>query len=164
MTRWLFVLALAACSKASESSEAKKLQVSAPPRDVAVPSQLVIEVEADGARKPPIVARTLTDTKPDFTDDDRKAWLIPTLVAEAAKPGSVVEATALSGVSVKITNPTADGFVPVLFLTRRGEVIASAVDPKHPFPSYHGQGGRLHRAGDSQPRVVPVVKLSITHP
>ena len=44
------------------------------------------------------------------------------------------------------------------------EVIVSAIDPKDPFPRYHGQGGRLHRAGDSMPRVVPVAKLAITHP
>lgn len=163
MSRWLVAFALVACSKASDSSEAKKLQSSAPPRDVGVPVGLAIEVEVDGARRPPIVAGTLTATKPDFIDEDRKAWLIPTLIAEASQPGSVVEASAPSGVSVTIVNPTADGLVPVLFLTRRGEVIASAIDPKHPFPSYHGQGGRLHRAGDSQPRVAPVAKLAIKH-
>lgn len=163
MARWLIAFALVACSKASDSSEAKKLQSSAPPRDVGVPAELVIEVEVDGTRRAPIVASTLTATKPDFFDEDRKAWLIPTLIPQAAKPGSVVEASAPSGVRVTIANPTADGLVPVLFLTRRGEVIASAIDPKRPFPSYHGQGGRLHRAGDSQPRVVPVAKLSIKH-
>lgn len=163
MIRWLIAFALVACSRASDSSEAKKLQSSAPPRDVAVPAALAIEVEVDGVRRAPIIAGTLIATKPDFTDEDRKAWLIPTLVAEAATPGSIVEASAKSGVSVTIANPTADGLVPALLLTRRGDVIASAIDPTHPFPSYHGQGGRLHRAGDSQPRVVSVAKLSITH-
>jgi hypothetical protein len=51
----------------------------------------------------------------------------------------------------------------VLFLTRRGEVIASTIDPKAPFPAYHGRGGRLHRAGDQLPHVGPVAKLAITH-
>jgi len=52
----------------------------------------------------------------------------------------------------------------VLFLTRRGEVIVSMIDPKDPFPRYHGQGGRLQRAGDSWPRVVRVQRLEITRP
>jgi len=64
---------------------------------------------------------------------------------------------------VKFGRPTAEGLEPVLFLTRRGEVIVSALDPKQPFPRYHGQGGRLHRAGDSLPRVAPVARLAITH-
>ena len=50
----------------------------------------------------------------------------------------------------------------MLFLTRRGEVIVSTIDPKDPFPRFHGQGGRLHRAGDSYPQVRPVARLEIT--
>ena len=86
-------------------------------------------------------------------------WLISTLVPEAAT-GSVVEATSPSGMSIKIAHPTPDGMEPGLFLTRRGELLVSAIDPKDPFPRWHGQGGRMHRAGDSQPRV-PVARLSI---
>jgi len=165
MTRWLVLvlLAQASCSKASESSEAKKLQSAPPPRDVEVPAGLSIAVEVDGAAKSPITADTLKSVKPDFVDDERKVWLIPTLVADAT-PGSIIEATAPSGVSMKIAHPTSDGLEPVLFLTRRGELIVSAIDPKEPFPRYHGQGGRLHRAGDSMPSVAPVAKLAITHP
>jgi hypothetical protein len=51
----------------------------------------------------------------------------------------------------------------VLFLTRRGEVMVAAVDPKDPFPRYHGQGGRLRRGGDPMPRVAPVARLAVTH-
>jgi len=160
----LVPLALAAgCSKASESGEAKKLQSAPPPRDVEVPAGLSIAVDVDGAAKPPITADTLKTVKPDFIDEERRVWLISTLVADAT-PGSIIEATAPSGVSMKIAHPTSDGLEPVLFLTRRGELIVSAIDPKEPFPKYHGQGGRLHRAGDSMPRVAPVAKLAITHP
>ena len=63
--------------------------------------------------------------EPDFADDERKAWRIPTLVAEAGPPG-IVEATSPTGVSVKFAHPTPDGLEPVLFLTRRGEVIVAA--------------------------------------
>jgi hypothetical protein len=86
-----------------------------------------------------------------------------TLVADASPPGTVVEASSPTGVSLKLAHPTSDGLEPVLFLTRRGELLVSAIDPKDPFPKFHGQGGRLHRAGDSSPRVGPVNKLSITH-
>jgi hypothetical protein len=62
---------------------------------------------------------------------------------------------------VTFAEPTPEGLEPVLFLTRRGEVIVAALDPKDPFPKFHGQGGRLHRAGDSMPRVASVAKLEI---
>ena len=164
MTRLVIAVAmLAGCSRASEESEAKKWQSQPPPREVTVPAGLSIAVDVDGGAKPPITADTLRAIKPDFADDERKAWLIPTLIADAAVPGSVVEATAPSGVSIKLAHPTTDGLEPVLFLTRRGDVIVSAIDPKDPFPRYHGQGGRLHRAGDSMPRVAPVAKLAISH-
>jgi len=65
---------------------------------------------------------------------------------------------------VKFARPMVDGLEPVLFLTRRGEVNVEAVDPKDPFPHYHGKGGRLHRVGDSLPHVEKVVRLEITHP
>jgi hypothetical protein len=161
--RWLVAIALVACSKASDESEAKKWQSPPPPHDVEVPAGLSIAVEVDGVAKPAITADTLKALTPDFADAERKAWLIPTLVADASPPGTQVEATAPSGVSLRLTHPTTDGLEPVLFLTRRGEVIVSAIDPKDPFPKYHGQGGRLHRAGDSMPRVAPVTKLAITH-
>ena len=107
------------------------------------------------------VAATLRGVRPDYADEERKAWKIPSLVGEAAPPG-IVEASSPAGVSVRFLHPTPDGLEPVLFLTRRGEVIMAALDPKDPFPRYHGQGGRLRRAGDQLPRVAPVSKLDIT--
>ncbi|MDB4952903.1 MAG: hypothetical protein JWO36_472 [Myxococcales bacterium] len=165
MARWLVIACvLVACSRASDETGSKQLQDQPPPKQVVVPPGLSISVEVDGAAKAAITTDTLDRLKPDFSDVDRRAWLIPTLVADASPVGSVVEASTPGGVSVKFAHPTTDGFEPVLFLTRRGEVIVSAIDPKDPFPRYHGQGGRLHRAGDSMPRVAPVTKLSITHP
>lgn len=168
MLRLLVLLAIvaasvaSACSKtASHEGETKQWAESPPPKDVAIPGALQIAVVVDGAAKPPITAQTLQATKPDFADDERKAWRIPTLVAEAG-PAGTVEASSPAGVSVKFAHPTPDGLEPVLFLTRRGDVIVAAVDPKDPFPRYHGQGGRLHRAGDQMPRVAPVAKLEIT--
>jgi hypothetical protein len=164
MHRWLLVLlAVAACSRPSEENEAKNWPKQLPPptkdlKDLNVPADLSISVTVDGAPKPAITADTLKSTKPDFADTDRRAWRIPSLVADATPTGSV-EASSPSGISVKFAHPTHE---PVLFLTRRGEVIIAAVDPKDPFPGHHGQGGRLHRPGDSDAaRREKVSKLDI---
>jgi hypothetical protein len=161
MPRWLLLVLLAgvACSKPSEENEAKTWpkQPPQPSKDITIPSDLSITVTVDGSPKPAITADTLKAIKPDFADSDRKAWRIPSLVAGTSSTGSV-EASSPSGISVKFAHATHE---PVLFLTRRGEVIVAAVDPKDPFPGHHGQGGRLHRPGDSMPRVEKVSKLDI---
>jgi len=166
MRSWPLLLALAlaggACSRASDEGEAKKWAQPKPPADMPPPKDLDIKIRVNGGEHASITAQTLTSAKPDFEDAERTAWLIPTLVPEAAPHGSTVEAVSTTGVSVKFERPSPAGLEPVLFLTRRGEVIVSAIDPKDPFPRYHGQGGRLHRAGDSLPRVVPVARLEIT--
>ena len=154
-------LVLAACSKASNEAETRQWPEPPPGKEVAIPARLEIAVTVDGAAQPAITAESLRGVRPDYADDERKAWKIPSLVREAGPPG-VVEATSPAGVSVKFPHPTSDGLEPVLFLTRRGEVIVAALDPKDPFPRYHGQGGRLHRAGDQMPRVGPVSRLDIT--
>ena len=156
------LLILAACSRGSDESGTGKWQSGPPPSKQEVPADLAIAVEVDGAQKPAITRQTLETTKPDFVDVEHRIWLIPTLVPDAAPAGSVVEATAPSGMSVKLAHPTPDGFEPALFLSRRGEVKVGAIDPKDPFPKWHGQGGRVHRAGDSLPHVGPVAKLAIS--
>jgi hypothetical protein len=148
------------CSKASTESEAKQWPKTEPAKDVPIPPNLTIAVTVDGAAKGPITAETLRGAKPDFIDEERKAWRISTLVADAG-PAGFVEASSPAGVTVKFPHPTPEGLEPVLYLTRRGEVIVAALDPKDPFPRWHGEGGRLHRAGDSLPRVAPVAKLEI---
>lgn len=158
-----FAIAIAsACSKPSQEDqhEAKVWPASPPGSNVKVPTSLSIEVVVDGTPKPAITAATLNAAKPDFADDDRKAWRIATLVADATAPGSV-EATSPTGISIKFQHPTTQGFEPVLYLTRRGEVIVAALDPKDPFPNHHGQGGRLQRPGDAMPHVKPVSRLEI---
>jgi hypothetical protein len=154
------VVLLAACSRASD--DRGKLQDQPPPKQGDVPPGLAIAVAVDGAAKPPITSDTLRATKPDFADAEHRAWLIPTLVAEASPVGTTIEATAPSGVSVKFTR---DGLEPVLFLDRRGSLLVEAVDPKDPFPRFHGQGARLHRPPEqAAPRVAPVSRIAITRP
>jgi hypothetical protein len=56
-----------------------------------------------------------------------------------------------------------DGLIAVIMVSRRGDVIAQIVDEKQPFPTFHGQGGRLGRPpGEPLPRVPRVSKLRIT--
>jgi hypothetical protein len=155
------------CSRASQEGEAKQWATPPPARDIPIPANLSIAITVDGNARPSITGQYLRGAKPDFADEEHKAWLIPTLVPEAGPAGgsaqSSIEAVSGAGVSVKFARPTADGREPVLFLTRRGDVIVSALDPKDPFPRFHGQGGRLRRAGDSTPRVSPVARIEITH-
>lgn len=161
----VIVVSLAGCSKASSEGESKQWPAEPPTGGLTIPANLSIAVTVDGAAHAPITSAVLGATKPDFADSDRMAWLVPTLVAEARAPGSVVAATGTAaGVAVSFAHPTSDGLEPVVFLTRRGEMIFSAVDPKEPFPPFHGRGGRLHRPGDAMPRVSPIATLAITHP
>ena len=154
----IFALAVA-CGKPSEEGEAKQWPKEQPPADVAIPADLSIVVVVDDQPRAPITADVLRRTKPDFVDAERKAWRITTLVG--ALPTGTVEAASPNGISVKFQHPTPEGLEPVLFLTRRGEVIVSALDPKDPFPRFHGQGGRLARKGDPLPHVSSVAKLEI---
>lgn len=166
MSRWLLlvVLVAGACSRASDEGEAKQWAQPGPSRDMPPPADLSIPITVNGSVRGAITARTLAAAKPDFEDAERSAWMIQTLVPDAAPQGTTIEASSSAGVSVKFERPSSTGLEPVLFLTRRGEVIVSAIDPKDPFPRYHGQGGRLHRAGDSWPRVASVSRLAITRP
>ena len=162
MVRWLSIaIVVAACSRASDESQAKKWQEAPPPSEVEIPPGVTIAVTLDGTARPSINSAQLKATKPDFVDPEHRAWRISTLLG-ALTPGTIVEAASPNGVAVKFTAPLPDGFEPVLFLTRRGEVIAAALDPKDPFPRYHGQGSRLRRPGDTMPRVAPVSRLTIT--
>jgi hypothetical protein len=163
MERLWIVLVVAACSKSSDETGSKKFQEQAPPSGFAVPSSIQIAVDVDGAAGNAITADTLNQTKPDFADNEHHAWLVASLVPQAAQAGTVVEATSPGGVSLKLAHPTPEGYEPVLFLTRRGELTARAIDPKNPFPKWEGQGGRMHRPGDTMPHV-PVSKLVITRP
>jgi len=156
-------LALAACSRSSDEAGSKKFQEQAPPAQFSVPSSISIAVDVDGAPGTTITSDTLKATKPDFVDSEHHAWLVASLVPQAAQAGSVIEASSPSGVSLKLAHPTPEGYEPVLFLTRRGELTARAIDPKDPFPKWEGQGGRMHRPGDTMPHV-PVQKLAITRP
>ncbi len=153
---------MAACSRAENESAGRRTPVAPPPVEVDVPKDLRIELTVDGVARPPIDAKTLSARAPDFRDEERRAWKLSTLVPELDRVGASVEARGKQGVSVRLERQAAPGALePVLFLTRRGELVATMVDPAHPFPDYHGQGGRLRRPGDTMPHVSPVLALLV---
>jgi hypothetical protein len=173
MRTWLAALVAAAglagaiaapsgCAKASDEKAAKRLPELPPPEDVGIPAGLTIAVTIDGAAAPAITAARLEGIKPDFLDNERRAWKLTTILPELDRPGAAVEARGATGVAVRLDRPaTAGALEPVLFLTRRGDVVVSIVDPANPFPEYHGQGGRLRRQGDPMPRLSPVTSLAV---
>jgi hypothetical protein len=162
--RWLVLaLALVACSKASEESEAKRSPAPPPPPRVEIPADLSIAVTVDGVAAEPITRARLEAITPDFHDTERRAWRLTSVVPALDHAGAAVEARGAEGVSIRIERPSDPAMPqPVLFFTRRGDVVISVIDPSNPFPNYHGQGGQLRRQGDPLPRLSPVTSLAIS--
>ena len=150
------------CSRASEESQGKRVPVPPPPPEVTVPPDLSIPVSIDGVAQAPIDAAMLNRTTPDFADDERRAWRLTRLVPAFAQVGATVEAHGRDNLALKLPRPESDAApAPVLFLTRRGGIALTVVDPAEPFPTYHGQGGRLRRPGDPLPHLAPIRELLI---
>src|SRR4051812_11719916 len=105
MARWLLVaLVLAvtpACSKASNEAETKQWPDKPPPKDMPPPADLKIAIRGKGRERGAITAEMLKTKKADFEDAERQAWLISTLVPDAAPSGTTVEAVSPAGVSLK---------------------------------------------------------------
>lgn len=157
-------LALAACSKAGEESRTKRSPTAPPPPTVEIPAGLSIAVTIDGSPAPALDATRLAAIPADFADSERRAWRLTTLVPAFDAPGRTIEAVGPSGMTLKLDRPSgAKATAPVLFLTRRGDVVVTVLDPTQPFPDYHGQGGRLRRPGDTQPHLSPVSALRVAH-
>ena len=151
-----------ACGRAEDSSSAKRSpRPPAPPR-VEVPAALRIPVSIDGVAAAPIDATLLGQLAPDFADEERRAWRLRRLVPALAAPTAAVEAVGAAGISVRFAGEVASEHLePVLFLTRRGDVVVTMVDPARPFPDFHGQGGRLGRPGDPMPHLGRVSELRV---
>lgn len=151
-----------ACSDAGDASFAKRSPVPPPPRSVEVPMDLAIPVDIDDRAGTPVTRERLLSLRPDFMDSDRRVWLLTQVLGDAFTPGSVVEAVGEGSVAIAMSHPSAaEEPQPVLFLTRRGDVVVTVVLPENPFPDYHGQGGRLRRPGDLTPRISPVSRLRV---
>jgi len=112
MARWLLlalvVAVTPACSKASNEAETKQWPDKPPPKDMPPPADLKITIKVNGTEAGAITADTLKK-KPDFEDAERSAWLISTLVPDAATQGTTVEAVSPTGVSLKMQRPGPTG-------------------------------------------------------
>jgi hypothetical protein len=164
-TRWVLaaLLAAAGCSKPSDSTEAKRTPRPPPAASISIPAALHIDVEVDGAPAAAVDAARLASLKPDFSDDEHRAWRIATLVGPAAtRPGAVIAAVGDKGLSLEMhAASAATDPIPVLSLNRRGDVLVGLVAPDDPFPDFHGKGGRLSRPGDPLPRLASPIMLRV---
>jgi hypothetical protein len=164
----LVILALAGCQKASDATNAKRMPQPPPPPATAriePPDSLSIAITIDGQPARAIDAARLRAVPPDFADAERRAWKLSTLLGPAvAAPGTRFEVAGAPAAGLALTAPgTPSEPQPALLLNRRGEVIATAIAPGAPFPAYHGEGGRLHRPGDSEPHVGGVTRIDVRH-
>jgi hypothetical protein len=152
------VLALG-CQKASDANSAKQMPKLPPPPNAQAAVSVTVEVA--GSPAPTIDAKRLSSVKADFEDSERRAWRLSTLLGPLDDK-SVVAVTGENDVTVQFRRaPNDKEPQPALLLTRRGELVALLVDPADPFPSYHGQGRRLHRPGDPMPRIAGVKKIRV---
>jgi hypothetical protein len=163
----LATLAAGGCDRKGSQhdlNEAKRMPKPPPPAAVIVPADLRIAVEIDGRESAPIDAAFLDARPPDFADTDRRAWRIDSLLGEAAqREGALIAVTGERGLTIELGRGDDGGVgpVPVLTVSRRGEVLAAMVESGEPFPPYHGRGGRLGRPGDHLPRIGGVTKISV---
>jgi hypothetical protein len=157
------VIAACGCSRPSESTDAKRSPKPPPAETVTIPAALHVDVEIDGAPAPAIDAARLTATKPDFSDEEHRAWRLATLLGTpATRPGVAFSAIGDKGLSLEMRPGAAPSDpAPALSLNRRGEVVVGLVAPDDPFPDFHGKGGRLNRPGDPLPRVSGPTKLRV---
>ena len=160
------LLALAGCQRAGDEARAKRMPRPPPLPEISVPDGLHIAVMIDGAPAAAIDAPRLRSTPSDFSDAERRAWKLPTLLGRGT--GAAGTQFAVSGTptaALLLTQPaTATESQPGLMLNRRGDLVATMITPAAPFPSFHGEGGRLGRPGDTTPHIPGVVRIVVTSP
>jgi hypothetical protein len=164
--RVLLLLALAGCQGVGEDARAKRMPRPPPLPEIRVPDGLNIAVTIGSTAAPSIDAARLRSTPSDFSDAERRAWKLPTLLGrETSAPGTQFAVTGAPTAALLLTEPaTATEPQPGLMLNRRGDLVATMIAPNAPFPSFHGEGGRLGRPGDTTPHVPGVVRIVVTPP
>jgi hypothetical protein len=136
--------ALVGCRSCKESTGSG----TAAPMSVA----LRVPVERDG-RELVVIDRSLLDgTKPDYVEEDRKAWRLRTLVGPGGMgPEALIEVEDAQGVRVVVAQPSdlTEGREPVVTVNRAGELRMALVRPDEDvFASFHGRGGNRGRGGE----------------
>ncbi|MEZ4364923.1 MAG: hypothetical protein R2939_01385 [Kofleriaceae bacterium] len=158
----LLVAALAGGCQSKEPIEARRLPQLQPTPGAELPEALAIPVTVDGQAVAPIDRARLAGVRPDFQDGDRRAWRMATLLDALGDRAATIAVTGEGDITLELHHdPTAKGSVPVLIVTRRGEVQAAVVDPADPFPAYHETGGRRARPGDPFPRLAGLARIEV---
>ena len=160
-TSALVLLFAIACGKSEPANEGKRMPAP-PPSKREIPADLKITVTVDGEERPPITSATLSATPPDWTDkDERKAWRVSRLVGvEETTDRSFAVTGTTNNITVEFpAKSTANALVLALALSQRGTMVVELVDPADPFPRFHGEGGRLGRSPESEPRVAGVTRI-----
>jgi len=84
----MMLIALLACTKASESTDAKRSPKPPPgPASSEPSSTLSIATEIDGAPAAAIDSARLNATNPDFKNDEHRAWKLTSLLPNTNRPG-----------------------------------------------------------------------------
>lgn len=157
----LVLLFACACGKGEPANEGKRMPAP-PPAKREIPTDLSIKVTVDGEERPPITQATLLATPPDWSDkDQRRAWRVARLTGVEE---SLDRSFAITGTTHNITvefpaKSNANALVPALTLSQRGTMVVEFLDPADPFPRFHGEGGRLGRSPESEPRVAGVTRI-----
>jgi hypothetical protein len=116
-----------------------------------VPENLRVPIELEGAEVMVLDAKRLTATPADFTEGDRRAWRLRTLLGELwSRPGLAIEVVQRDGVRAAFAAaPDAEGREIVFGWNREGGARVGVAAPSEPFPSFHGRGGNRGRGGES---------------
>ncbi len=112
-----------------------------------------VPVEIQGASSFAIDRALLDRVPADYTEEDRKAWRLSSLVGVAALGGgATVEVEDAQGQRVVLAQPSdlVAGLVPVVTVNRAGELRMALArnDGDEIFASFHGRGGNRGRGGE----------------
>ncbi len=151
------LLALPACRGCNADTKAHS--------DAGVSVAQGIPVNIDGKEIAPIDLAQLARVTPDFTEGERRAWKLRSLLGEPAdRPGTIIEIEDGEGVKTVLSRvgEAKDGREVVFAVNRLGEARVAIILPAEPFPSFHGRGGNRGRGGDPT-RIREVRKIWLRH-
>jgi len=134
--------------------------------DAPAHAPIAIAVEIEGNPAPTIDQALLDRIPPDFSEGERRAWRLRSLIGDALdRPGLVIEVEDSAGNKTILAypDPSHPEREPVLAVNRVGEVRIALVAPTEPFPPFHGRGGNRGRSGDPT-RVREVRKIRLIPP
>lgn len=159
---WVLLAVAVACDT-GDPNEARRMPKPPPPAGSASVQIREVAVVIDGVAQPALDGAKLDATPPDFSSEDRRAWRFSTLLGPRVdEEGVVVAVTGEKEMVLELPRAKGpDAPIPVLVVSRRGEVMAAMIEADDPFPQYHGRGGRLGRRGDPLPRIAGVTKVDV---